>query len=348
MSMTDKAVDASGIEHHSNAHIFEIPVTTVYFYGTSADSTEIVTGGSDAAEEKHKFFTDFSYTDFATGKPRPLASMLNEVLHEIEAFIKQPMSPHASAIDSDVAKKNYDLMMWYLNKLDSDYKHAAEHFTFFKNHLSFSSSFGAFPIFALYSESNNQLLEVETCANGVFEVPFLDASGKEAIKVYSPDVIKPYWDSNSGKKHLMLPYSHLGKCYRIKSIWQYCLALCEHLSSAYTLDIRLRRCKNCGKFYITPLSVRRSNYCSPACTAKERKAYKQTFTEHQDIANRIMRRLREQSDIKSDQLKKDFQAQNKAFKKAVQKNLHTKDEYLQWLKEQDMNLRLRKPKTPRK
>ena len=324
-------------------YTLDIPPTNITFYGFDFNCKEVIHKADitypPKQQKNYQFFTNFSYSDFASDQPRPLASMLDSVLAEIDALIAQPLPPLAETFDLPRARKNVYLLKDYIKKLESDPKCAAERFIFLQQELDFFAPFYFFPDHSLYDDVNHKILHADDVLRSEYEIKSFETDEKtgetkEILRIYSPTAMEPSTVIRNGVKYRIFPYCYLGRTYLISNLWQYCLALCEYLSFSQSLHIRLRCCDNCGRFYLKPYAVPNSRYCSRDCS-EERKSI---LSEQAAIYRKICQRLNRRTRPGSAKVKAAFHQKNDAFQQAIKEKRCTDEEYLAWLKAQNDTL----------
>lgn len=326
---------------------FEIPLTDVIFSGESTSCLEIVRS-TGVETETNPFFAQEEYSAFATGEARPIASMLHIIVDKLDAYIKDLFPTAYELSDYKIACKNVQVLKWYLHTLDKDYHNAANNFNFFRRQLIFAPPFTMFPSSGQYNSIDDLPIPVSLDAESTITVPALDDKQQQQNIVYaaSAEYDSSYRKPEKGQPiTIMKPYAQLAQCYTIKDIWQYCLAVCDYLSSADELKVHIKPCARCGKYYIVPPSAHNSKLCSDDCRKKRVEEYEYIPDEGQKWSKRVMNMLLHRTTDEAKILKKQFQDERDEFQQCVVENLLTEDEYVEWLKWRHDKLLLRHPRT---
>lgn len=271
----------------------------------------------------HHPFELLNHLPLDCDKPRPIGSMLHAI---IKTFDDGAYNPSHAMFDNPV-HKNINALKWFLSTLDTDYRHSADNFVFFRDQVSRQFPGSCFPISDPYDTESNTMLPTSK----EFSPKLSTEDGKKtfyAAAEFNDSFHKPSKDAPVKK-----PYTDLARCYTVNDLWDYCCATCEYIAQPYTPLVHLRKCVHCGKYYVASPTAKNSRTCSQKCSELHRKAYKQVFSEPQKLVKGILNMLGHRFDNISVEARLEFQENNQVHKDNVKQGYESIEEYTEWLEE---------------
>lgn len=257
---------------------FSMPLTEIIFSGEGDGTIEVVRRAI-YGDDDYSFISEKEYLTFSSGRPRPIGSMLDWAIQKLEVYATTLFPVAYDTFIYNSVCYNINLIKHYLSTLYSDYQHVSQHFMQLCDRLQFTDPFLPFP-------QNFPHDLVSDCP--LTSTDDLSTLISTEYASYSPTADTGSFHKISKDEIPVKPYSQLGRAYLVNDVWQYCLAVCQYLSTVGAAHTRLQKCGQCGRYYLVPSSLRTSKYCTKACSKLHSSQYFHTCREMTKLRKKII------------------------------------------------------------